>query len=86
LKVLTPEPGLEGLDAQVNGGQRVEVDLAEALAELAGKRLDKPTARSLGKLFQKRLVGRPAWIDDGSGQQTSITPGGIGRVDRRVVR
>jgi hypothetical protein len=64
-KVLTPEPGLEGLDAQVNGGRRVAVDLAEALAELAGKRLDSPTARSLGKLFQKRLVGRSAWIDDG---------------------
>jgi hypothetical protein len=64
-KVLTPEPGLEGLDTQVNGGRRVAVDLAEALAELAGKRLDSPTARSLGKLFQKRLVGRSAWIDDG---------------------
>jgi hypothetical protein len=64
-KVLTPEPGLEGLDAQVNGGQRVGVDLAEALAELAGKRLDRPTPRSLGKLFQKRLIGRPAWMDDG---------------------
>jgi hypothetical protein len=39
--------------------------LADALGELVGKRLDKPTAHSLGKLFQKRLVGRPAWIHDG---------------------
>ncbi len=39
--------------------------LADALGELAGKRLDRPTAHSLGKLFQKRLVGRPAWIQDG---------------------
>jgi hypothetical protein len=34
------------------------------LGELVGKRLDRPTAHSIGKLFQKRLVGRPAWIDD----------------------
>jgi hypothetical protein len=39
--------------------------LADALGELVGKRLDRPTAHSLGKLFQKRLVGRPAWIGDG---------------------
>jgi hypothetical protein len=39
--------------------------LADALGELAGKRLDKPTAHGLGKLFQKRLIGRPAWLHDG---------------------
>jgi hypothetical protein len=39
--------------------------LADALGELVGKRLDRPIAHSLGKLFQKRLVGRPAWIGDG---------------------
>jgi hypothetical protein len=39
--------------------------LADVLGELVGKRLDRPTAHSLGKLFQKRLVGRPAWIGDG---------------------
>jgi hypothetical protein len=39
--------------------------LADALGELVGKRLDRPTAHSLGKLFQKRLVGRPAFIGDG---------------------
>jgi hypothetical protein len=39
--------------------------IAEALGELVGKRLDRPTAHSIGKLFQKRLVERPAWIGDG---------------------
>ena len=39
--------------------------IADALGELVGKRLDRPTAPSIGKLFQKRLVGRPAWIGDG---------------------
>src|SRR5262249_227238 len=39
--------------------------LADALGELVGKRLDRPTAHSPGKRFQKRLVGRPAWIGDG---------------------
>ena len=39
--------------------------LADALDELAGKRLDRPTAHRIGKLFQKCLVGRPAWLNDG---------------------
>ena len=39
--------------------------IADALGELVGKRLDRPTAHSIGKLFQKRLVERPQWIDDG---------------------
>jgi hypothetical protein len=41
-------------------------DLFEALGELVGKTLERPTARSLGKLFQKHLTDRPAWIDDGT--------------------
>ena len=39
--------------------------IADALGELVGKLLDRPTAHSIGKLFQKRLVGRPAWIGGG---------------------
>jgi hypothetical protein len=39
--------------------------ICDALGELVGKRLDRPTARSIGKLLTKRLVGRPAWIGDG---------------------
>jgi len=42
-------------------------ELADALGELIGKALEHPTARSLGKLFQKHLTNRPAWIDDGNG-------------------
>ena len=38
--------------------------LADALGELDGRRLDRPTAHKIGKLFQKRLVGRPALIAD----------------------
>jgi hypothetical protein len=39
--------------------------LADALGELHGRRLDKLTAHRIGKLFQKRLVGRPALMEDG---------------------
>ena len=44
--------------------------LADALGELVGKRLERPTAHSVGKLFQKKLVGRPAWIGDGAAVAT----------------
>jgi hypothetical protein len=40
-------------------------ELFEAPGELVGKTLEHPTARSLGKLFQKHLTDRPAWIDNG---------------------
>jgi len=33
---------------------------------LAGKPIDKPTARGIGKLFQKYLTNRPAFIDGGA--------------------
>jgi hypothetical protein len=39
--------------------------IADALADLAGKRLDRPSARSIGKFLGNRLVNRPAWIGDG---------------------
>jgi hypothetical protein len=41
-------------------------ELADALGELIGKALENPTARSIGKLFQRHLTNRPAWIDDGN--------------------
>ena len=44
--------------------------IADALGELAGKRLDRPTALSIGKLFQKSLVGRPTWIGEGQSVAT----------------
>jgi hypothetical protein len=43
--------------------ERAEV-LFDALCELLGKTLENPTARSVGKIFQKHLTGRPVWIDD----------------------
>jgi hypothetical protein len=39
--------------------------IADAFAELAGKRLERPSARSIGKFLGSRLVGRPGWIGDG---------------------
>lgn len=38
--------------------------LFDALGELVGKTLENPTARSIGKLFQKHLTGRPVAIDE----------------------
>jgi hypothetical protein len=40
-------------------------DLPNALGELEGKPFDRPTAQKLGKLFQKGLIDKPAWIGDG---------------------
>jgi len=37
--------------------------LFDALSELIGKPFENPTARSLGKLFQKHLTNRPAFIE-----------------------
>jgi hypothetical protein len=60
--------------AEVNSGTEEAVVRAEALSdalgELIGKSLEKPTARSLGKLFQKHLTNRPAWIDAGNAVAT----------------
>jgi hypothetical protein len=39
--------------------------LSDALGELIGKPLENPTARSVGKLFQKYLTNRPVWLADG---------------------
>ena len=49
----------------VSDAERARADaIRDALGELVGKRLDRPTAHSIGKLFQKRLVNRPARIGD----------------------
>ena len=49
-----------------HGGSERAAELADALGELIGKTLENPTARSLGKLFQKHLKGRHASIDEGN--------------------
>ncbi len=58
VKAVTPEMHVE--DASKARAEAI----ADALGELVGKRLDRPTAHSVGKLFQKRLVDRPAWVGD----------------------
>ena len=56
---------LAKVNFSVDGGAENAAELADALGELIGKALENPTARSLGKLFQRHLTNRPAWIDDG---------------------
>ena len=65
VSAMTPEHLLGGSDEEQQAARQIAERLSDALAELVGKSLDRPTARSIGKLFQKRLVGRPAWIEDG---------------------
>ena len=55
------------INTQVDDAAERAAELADALGELIGKALENPTARSIGKLFQKHLTNRPAWIDDGDG-------------------
>src|SRR5215831_6507728 len=71
VKVMTPamQPWSTSTNLEDADKTRAEA-VADALGELVGKRLDRPTAHSIGKLFQKRLVGRPAWIGDGQAVAT----------------
>lgn len=73
VKAMTIEPKIGGWLALTsdNEDERAQAEaIGDALGELVGKRLDRPTGHSIGKLFQKRLVGRPAWIDDGQNVAT----------------
>jgi hypothetical protein len=63
VKAMTPEWSTP-TDTETADKAKAEA-LTEALNELVGKRLERPTAHSIGKLFQKRLVERPAWLGDG---------------------
>src|SRR6516162_10352141 len=67
VKAMTPEMHAWSTPTKEDGKAEA---IAEASGELVGKRLDRPTAHSIGKLFQKRLVGRPAWIGDGQAVAT----------------
>jgi len=55
---------LAKVNAMIADGAERAAELADALGELIGKALENPTARSLGKLFQKHLTNRPAWIEE----------------------
>jgi hypothetical protein len=68
VKAMTPE--MHACPTKEDAAKAKAEAIAEALGELVGKRLDRPTAHSIGKLFQKRLVGRPAWIGDGQAVAT----------------
>jgi hypothetical protein len=66
VKVMAIKSTYDDWSATVSEMERARAEaIADALGELVGKRLDRPTAHTIGKLFQKRLVGRPAWIGDG---------------------
>jgi hypothetical protein len=65
VKAMTPETHAWPAPTKEDANKAKAEAIADALGELVGKRLDRPTAHSIGKLFQKRLVGRPAWIGDG---------------------
>jgi hypothetical protein len=49
-----------------DGGVEEARELADALSELAGQPIIKPTALSIGKIFQKHLTERPTLVDDGN--------------------
>jgi hypothetical protein len=57
---------LARVNSIIEGGAERAAELADALGELIGKALENPTPRSIGKLFQKHLTNRPAWIDEGN--------------------
>jgi len=57
---------LAKVNFSVDGGAESAAELVDALGELIGKALENPTARGIGKLFQKHLTNRPAWIDEGN--------------------
>jgi hypothetical protein len=64
VKAMAMGSNLDNWDGAAAERARPEA-LADALRELDGKHLERLTTPSIGKLFQKRLVGRPAWIWDG---------------------
>jgi hypothetical protein len=57
---------LEARNSLLEEGAEQAAEPFDALSDLAEKTFDKPTARSIGKLFQRHLTNRPAWIEDGN--------------------
>jgi hypothetical protein len=54
---------LDAANSDIEASAEQAQALADTLAELADKPIDKLTAQGIGKLFQKSLTNRPAWID-----------------------
>jgi hypothetical protein len=57
---------LAKVNSMIEDGADRAAELADALGELIGKTLENPTAQRIGKLFQRHLTNRPAWMDDGN--------------------
>jgi hypothetical protein len=57
---------LSAVNSMVEESAEQAQELADAFGDLAGKVIDKPTALLIGKLFQKNLNNRPAWIEGGA--------------------
>ena len=65
IKIIEPKDIKWAEPAAVDDAAKAQAEvLADALGELDGRRLDRPTAHKIGKQFQKRLVGRPALTGD----------------------
>lgn len=55
---------LDERNSRLNEDKAVRAEaLFDALSDLIGKPLENPTARSVGKLFQKHLTNRPAFLE-----------------------
>ena len=82
VKAMDPEPRPGSLSGGPSAADRGKAEtLHDALAELCGRRLDRPTAHGIGKLLQKRLVNRPAWFGDGN--QVAILKKVTGHAENR---
>ena len=85
VKAMTPAVSAWSTPTNLEDANKAKAEaIADALGELVGRRLDRPTAHSIGKLFQKRLVGRPAWIGDGQTVATLLKFTGHGENTYRV--
>jgi hypothetical protein len=60
IKAGVPSFGLSPNESSEEKAER----LLDAFSEMVGRRLDRPTAGTIGKLLKNRLVGRPTFIDN----------------------
>ena len=66
VEAIKPASTDSAMNHQIDPEKRAQAEtLRDALAELSGKRLDRPGARAIGKLFQAHLIHRPTLISGG---------------------
>ena len=59
------DAGASSLSVFPDATMRERADqLLDAFGQLLGRRLDRPTAGTIGKILNNRLVDRPTFIDD----------------------